>query len=372
MTRSRCLRLALIISLILIHAWQELLYASEITPVDEKKTLSKTEEKQKWATSPVIASSPETGLILGGMLFYFLHDANHRNNTSTIDVIGFGTTKGQYRFLVSPDMYFSRNLYHLNTKLSAKFWKANFYGIGNNSPDNPEEYESTNIEIDISFERYFLDNFSIGPAFSYEKESMNVRPGGVFSTSEIKGSENGTYSGIGFSMGYDTRDNFNSPLRGDFLRYKYLNYNNAFGSDYDFRVQSIDLRHYFQTSKDTTLALAAHSRFSRGDVPFLYLSTPDGTDILRGIEKGRYLDRDLLALQSEFRFPIKQKFSGAVFYELAQVASDLEKMQIKDFKSSVGAGIRYALNQEEKFNLRFDFSWVDNGPGLIVNIREAF
>ena len=41
------------------------------------------------------------------------------------------------------------------------------------------------------------------------------------------------------------------------------------------------------------------------------------------IDNGRYLDRDLFALQSEFRYPIKGKFSGTVFAEVAQVASDI-------------------------------------------------
>ncbi len=355
-------RSLLITGLILIYTWQGVLYAAETTP----------EKRKKWASTPVIASSPETGLILGGMLFYFLHDASHQNNTSTIDIIGFGTTKGQYLFRVSPDMYFSQNQYHLNTELSADFWKANFYGIGNNSPDNPEEYESTTLGIFISLERSFLDNFSFGPALIYKNESMDTKPGGVLSTGNVKGSVNGTYTGLGFGIGYDTRDNGNAPLSGDFVRYEYLNFYKAIGSDYDFRIQKLDLRHYFPLSKKRTLAFAGHYSSSRGDVPFRYLSSPDGSDVLRGIENGRYLDRDLLAVQSEFRFPIKNKFSGSIFFELAQVADSLNKMQINDFKSSAGAGFRYSLNQEERLNLRFDFSWVDSGFGLIVNVREAF
>ncbi len=36
------------------------------------------------------------------------------------------------------------------------------------------------------------------------------------------------------------------------------------------------------------------------------------------------------------------------------------------------SGLRYTLNPEQRFNLRADIGWVDDGIGVIVNIREAF
>ena len=35
-------------------------------------------------------------------------------------------------------------------------------------------------------------------------------------------------------------------------------------------------------------------------------------------------------------------------------------------------GLRYALNSEQRFNIRLDIAWVDDGIGVVVNIREAF
>ena len=99
---------------------------------------------------------------------------------------------------------------------------------------------------------------------------------------------------------------------------------------------------------------------------------PDGTLILRGIENGRYRDKDMVALQSEYRVPVHGKFSGTVFAEAAQVAPRLGDMVANRFITSVGMGFRYALNPSQRFNVRGDVAWVDNGMAMIINVREAF
>ncbi len=61
-----------------------------------------------------------------------------------------------------------------------------------------------------------------------------------------------------------------------------------------------------------------------------------------------------------------------LFTETAQVASDYSMFSIDEFKYGVGAGLRYALNPSERFNIRLDVSWVDKGLGFVFFIKEAF
>ena len=55
-----------------------------------------------------------------------------------------------------------------------------------------------------------------------------------------------------------------------------------------------------------------------------------------------------------------------------QVANDYSDIEFSSFKTSIGLGIRYALNPEQRFNIRADIAWVDGGFGAVINVREAF
>ncbi|MBU0674513.1 MAG: BamA/TamA family outer membrane protein [Proteobacteria bacterium] len=331
-------------------------------------------DQQRWAAFPVIASSPETGMMLGGMLFHFRPVEVPGQQASTIDLMAFGTTKGQYGLTFSPNILLASGAYRINAVVGGSLWKANYYKPGNDSPDLSEKYEVTSLTGNLTLERRWFDSLVFDLLGFYDKSEIDVATGGMLATGQVLGTKDGTYVGLGMGGGYGTRDNTNAPTCGVVARYRYVKYAEGFGSDLDFSLQNVELRYYRKIGwrKDSVLALAVDVKGADGEVPFRYLSSPDGTMILRGIENGRYRDRDMISLQSEYRFPIYKKISGTVFVEAAQVAPRLGDLEINEFKSSLGSGFRYALNQDQRFNIRADVAWVDNGIGVIVNIREAF
>ena len=375
---KRIRRIWAIYSLLLYLLLPQFVNAAENSSTDQDRAMERSAEMPgrppRWIPFPVIASSPETGLMLGGMLFYFFPVTQPEQQASTVDLMAYGTTKGQYSFSLTPNIFLNNGLYRLNATLYDDFWRANYYPIGNDSPDLAEKYDSTTIGVKCTVERRIFETYLVDFIARYETVKMDVEAGGLLATGNVFGSTDGEYAGIGLALGYDSRDNTNAPAQGVLARYEYVNYNQGVGSDLDFSVQTADLRYYLKTVwlQDSVLAFAAQLRISNGDVPFRQLSTPDGTLILRGIEAGRYRDKDMLAVQSEWRFPIKAKFSGTVFAEAAQVAPTPSDFAVADFKTSLGVGLRYALNPEERFNIRADIAWVDDGIGAILNIREAF
>jgi outer membrane protein assembly factor BamA len=311
--------------------------------------------------------------MLGGMLFYFFPTDVPGKQASTIDTMVFGTTKGQYLLQVAPNVFFDDGRYRLNATLSRSLWQANYYGIGRDSPDVAEKYKSSLIQGLLTLERRFGEVFVVDLLGAYDSSRTTVKQGGLLETGRVAGYSDGTYNGLGIEGGYDTRDSTNAPHEGIVARYRYMRYATSLGSDLAFSQQNWDFRYYQSTAwmQDSVIALAATVRRSYGEVPFRYLSSPDGTLILRGIENGRYRDRDMLALQSEFRAPIRGRFSGTVFAEAAQVAPTMGDMNHR-FITSLGVGFRYALNPDQRFNVRGDLAWVDHGMGLIIYVREAF
>ncbi len=341
-------------------------------PAIENNESHGTHATKSWTLFPVVAYNSETGLIFGVSTFYFPRSSDKISNKSSVDIISFGTTKGQFFLSLMPDLYSNNNTYRLRTKMKISSWKSDFYGIGKNTPDISEEYKTTSYGLELSLDRRFPWGFTLGPVADVRWENVRSPSGGMIESGMIAGGGKGLYVGLGISAGYDTRDNNNAPHSGILARYEYVNYITGIGSDLDFQTHKFDLRHYVPTSRRTTFAIAAHMRISRGEIPFRMLSAPDGVQILRGIENRRYIDRDLLAFQTEFRFPVQGKISAAVFADVAQVEDDFANLKMDEFTTSVGGGLRYALNQEKRLRMRLDMAWVDSGFGVVVSFREAY
>jgi len=381
---GRCGLIFFVILIYSLHLNEGILHAreappsEEATPADGQKTGEESEKNdfQKWAFFPVIASETETGLQLGGMVVRFFEPESSGLRTSTIDLVAFGTTEQQYYSGLSSDYYFKKDLYRLNFAFSGRLWPANFYGIGSDSnEDDKEKFESTAFDTAIAFERKFHDIVYAGIQYKFENSWIDQEspdPGGTIAGGRVLGAEGGIRSGLGAIVSLDTRDNLNDSRTGELIQTGVLFFKDGFGSDFDYSMYTLDMRKYITLAGVTGLGIRGYAQVLRGDIPFQDLSSPDGYGILRGIEKGRYRDRDLIAFEAEWRFPIYKRFGGTLFTETAQVAHDITDLYHDNWVTGAGAGLRYALNPSEKFNIRIDVAWVDSGFGLTIGMREAF
>lgn len=344
-----------------------------VSDPDSRVSESKKDDFQKWVFFPVIGSSSETGLLLGGLAVRFIEPSAQDIRTNTIDFLAFGTMEEQYQVIIAPNFYFEDELYHFNLALGGALWPANYYGIGNDTlEDDKEEYDSKAFEANCLFERRIRDGFYAGVNYIIRNEEVDAAANGLLSDDEITGFEGGIQSGLGVAVTWDTRDNLNDARRGSSLELKSGWFRPALGSDFDFDKYELYLRHFVPLTENTGLALGGQINFARGEIPFRELNSPDGSGLLRGIENGRYRDRDMAGLQLEYRFPITGKWGATLFTETAQVAHSIDQLTTDGWKYSFGGGIRYALNPGERFNIRLDLSVVDDGMGVTLNFREAF
>lgn len=96
-------------------------------------------------------------------------------------------------------------------------------------------------------------------------------------------------------------------------------------------------------------------------IPFQRLLVNDNPDVLRGYRSFRFRDRGLVALNSEYRFPVLMKQhtggSGVDLYPLAdwgQVFDKSKQIGFRDMKFSYGLGLR-----------------IESGNGLVARIEWA-
>lgn len=344
---------------------------SNLSVAGEKNSSPEKKEFQHWAAFPAIAYNAETGLLLGGLLVHFIEPVNPNDRTSTIDLLLTTTSKQQYSLMLSPNFYLKNNSYHIEAFAEVKYWPANYYGIGSDSPDEPAKYEATDREIRLAMERKFFDSIYVGGIYHYKDESHVLEASPLFDAG-VTGADGGVQSGLGLIFSYDSRDKVNDARKGLYFKYTGIEYGSSLNSDYRYTSQELKLYKYLTLHGKAGLALGGYLRSSRGEVPFRSLSTPDGIRILRGIERGRYRDRDLLALQAAYRFPLAARWGAVVFADTTQLANTLADLSSQEWKSSIGAGLRWALNPVERLNVRLDVSYVENQPGLVLEIRDAF
>ena len=335
-------------------------------------TLFAESDSRRWAFLPVIAGSAETGVQLGVYAAHFLPYDPVKSRPSSVNGAVIGSLKKQIQGIVAPDLYVLQDKYHLEGYLIVRKWPANFYGVGNNSPERPEKYDARGFELSLTLQQSPYKNIFVGPYYRLFWEDISPDNLGAFAG--VRGATGFRSSGLGVWAVYDTRDNPNAARAGGFVRYTGIVYHKIFGGDAHYRVQTFEVRRYFSVGTASSLGFASYFRHVHGDVPFRDLSSPDGAFTFRGIEKGRYRDRDVLTLQSEVRFPLFGPFGMTLFGELAQVAPGPDDFSFKfnAFKTSVGGGLRYALNPEQRFNVRLDTNWVDGAFGITINVKEAF
>ena len=123
---------------------------------------------------------------------------------------------------------------------------------------------------------------------------------------------------------------------------------------------------------------------SFGEVPFLQLYKLGGLEMLRGFHQTRFRDRNYLAAQIEYRYPIYKSFGGALFGAIGDVCEEMDELSIRKVKAAAGIGVRYRLAKTNNLNLRFDFalnnirrisgisSDDDTYYGIYVALMEAF
>ena len=160
------------------------------------------------------------------------------------------------------------------------------------------------------------------------------------------------------------------PTSGSYHQISYARAAKAFGSDFSFTAVTFDLRHYRTVFNDKIFAVKGLVGLGFDDMPFQIMYTL-GTHI-RGYQITRFLDKNIVAAQAEYRQHIAGRFGYIVSGGFGQVAEKIGKVSMGEFKSSFGVGLRFALIPEHNVNLRIDMGIGDDDSSFDINLGEAF
>ena len=325
---------------------------------------------------PILMYTPETCMAGGLMMNYHFQKAD-ANRPSVFMPSMIYTQNKQISMELSTDIYWQQEEYHFNSYICYNKFPDKFYGIGNQTTDDMEEdYTPKRYQLQLNFQKRFLSHIYAGLQYELEKNTMTeLEDGGLLETGLISGSSGGSVSGVGISVNYDSRDDVFYPAQGGYYQFSAKKFSEIFGSDFSFTRIMLDARRYYQVNHSHVIAVNGYLNFMTGMPPFNMMSLLGEVgerNLLRGYYQGRFRDRQMIALQAEYRVPLWWRFGAAAFAGIGDVAHDVDQFQMNELKYSYGLGLRFRLSSQEKINVRIDFGLGEDTSGLYFTIGEAF
>ena len=359
---------------------------SEIGPMEDTLNLntidlafspSKT-LAEKWPEDLVIAPipgySPQLGwnLTLGGAYFLHIGDEDSETPPSTIGGFVMGAENGSYAYGGGA------NLHLLNDDFRLKFGAAymdvryQFYGIGNEQNEsglrldllqNGPMYFATGSwrvwkklylglgylsgDIDTQFRLILPEQPFFDPTISLKLAAINI------------------------PVEIDTRDHEQFPRDGWLVNARSIIYRESVGSDFDAETVKITANRYLPMRDQDVLALRLMVKATSEDTPFFLLSTFGGSSDLRGYPSGRYRDRMMYAMQSEYRWQYNDNWIFTGFAGFGEVADSFSNFG-ENFLPAAGVGARYVLSKKHRISLSADLAVGNDGVEFYFGVGEAF
>ncbi len=344
----------------------------------EQMAESKNEKKRSHGIAgfPIVFYTPETRFAGGaaGLYYYSPFSDSNELRPNQVGLAGYYTQNKQYFIGAYTEQYYRGD--KINLAVSSNFTKFpdKFWGIGaDTDADSEEQYTPFEFMVRASCLWQVDSDFYIGPLYHFAILGMReTEEGGLLAVGDIPGSDGTRASGGGIHLTWDRRDNVFSTFYGALLQLKALVYREELGGGENFAQLELDYRQFFQLMKQHVFAVEYKMTLSSGTIPFQLLPRMGGSDLMRGYYKGRYRDKQYIAIQSEYRYPIFWRFRGVFFGAIGQVAPAVDEFEFDGIKVAGGAGIRFVWDKGQRINVRFDVGISDTGVEYYLNVKEAF
>ncbi len=367
---DHCLRTILLLLLVFV------LFAAEPALGDVETDAETGREKRiGYLIIPFPIYTPETkaAFTLTGMV-HFRKDKMSR--PATVMAFLAYSQLGQFRAAGRAQSYIADGRLHIAGSVGGAKWPDKFFGIGtDNTEDDEEDFTSRSFTGRLALQYRLGKHLKAGLHTEFQHyEITKTEAGGMLDTGNVQGAHGGNIFGIGPIVTIDSRDDSFFPRTGVYGQFSAVLFPDSLG-DYDFQRYRADLRRYFPAGEKGVVAIQAYINATRGDIPFTHLSQiggGGGFSLVRGYYSGLFRERDVAALQGEYRMQVWKKLGAAVFGSTGAIGPDLFRARELAIKPAGGFGLRYRVGGEETINLRLDFALGKDSSGVYFNILESF
>lgn len=324
------------------------------------------------ALLPLIYYTPETSWVFGGgaVANFNLGEGNHTYESQ----VAAGLAYSLFNQVLSYSSWRVYTQENKNLFLGEIGWYRYvyfFYGIGNQVQESDQEaYDARYPRLRFSYARQLGPNFYLGLRYSFDNFKITqLAEGGLLETNNYIGKEGGIISGLGPLFIYDSRDDQLYPTRGNYLESSFQQFGNYLEGDFKYSNLLIDARKLFPVKNDQVLATNFFAQFNSEGTPFFALGQLGGNKVLRGLFEGKYRDRNLVALQGEYRWMFLPRWGAVAFGGIGNVFSSANPFEFDQTKLAYGVGGRFKLTKKKKLNLRLDLA---HSPGESLQFYFTF
>lgn len=337
---------------------------------------------------PAAGYSLQTGLaaVLSGNLGFYTGSPKDPN--AKISSILSSVTYSQYQQIIFPvqaDIWSKNGKYNIIVDWRYLAYPSTTFGLGGHSDINGGYTINFNyIKLHQTLLRKLAHDLYGGIGLYYDY-AWNVRqvnpPTDVITDFERYGlTKTVTAAGPAFRLLYDNRKNQINPAGGWYGNIIYRPNFTFMGSDNNWQSLLVELRKYIplSASKHNVLAIWSYNWLTvGGKPPYLLLPSTGWDDFYntgRGYIQGRYRGRDMLYLETEYRFNLTPNglLGGVVFANAQSFSKELSK-QLSVIAPGAGVGLRIKLNKFSGANLCIDYGFgIEGSKGLSVNLGEVF
>ena len=366
---------------------------------------------------PVIASTPNEGVIYGALTAFLLHDKKDEVSTLVAPQVNFnknfGTTVSFFgTFYPSPDRNWEFNISRstkVNEDYEMKFrdktlldkklemnafifaytdGSARFFGFqSDSSTQNETNYGDKEIGFTFSAGYEFFDHLQlvVGERF----KDVSIKRGAVtvvpfirdrFTADQVPGINGFTAHAQKLSLVYNSLDSRDMATKGFYAKASIEGSAKWLGSATSYRHYEAEVKQYFplDNARYITVARLAYNQTLGGDVPFLERSVLGGETTLRGYGRYRFIDSSFFLCNLEERirlfrwavFNVNTDWEVAPFIDLGAVMESLDKATSRNFEFNPGIGFRAVVRP----NIvgRVDIGVGKDGPQVFVGLGYPF
>jgi outer membrane protein assembly factor BamA len=284
------------------------------------------------------------------------------------------TGKGQTRIGIEGERWSPGNTRRLAASLQWQEWPLPFYGIGDRTETSAREiFTPRGITATLTGQQRIRGAWYLTTGLTHVDQRITTDSTGTLRQTSPVGLRGGRSSELSLGLLSDTREHLFAPRGGHLVHVSYARADQTLWSDFSYGRLRLDARAYRPLAGQHVLAAQWLFVAVDGAAPFDRLALVGGSDILRGYALGRYRDRIVSALQTEYRSPMVHGVGAVLFGGAGVAAERLSSIGDRRLLPTYGVGLRAQIDRAQRTAVRADLGrGRDGASGLYIGFNQAF
>ena len=328
---------------------------------------------------PIIITEPAVGFGLGAAVAYFhapkeLDPEEHSHHGPPSISVGFGgkTDNGTYFYGGAHMGVWKDDHIRYMGALAKMNINMTFYLDGRNDGFSLDKGIGFNIDGTFLLQeakfRLRESNWWIGANYIYITAENTFDLGSILPPELPNPGFDFDLGGLGFVVQYDGRNTVFTPSSGISAKFDYKNFDDNWGSDYDYDDYKVSIFHYTPFGDYSSLGLRLQAQTVSGDVPFF--SYPFVS--LRGIPAMRYQGETAVTGEVEYLWGVTPRWTVVFFGGAGQTSSISRFSETSQTVAAGGLGFRYRLARKQGLQAGVDIARGPEDTSVYLTVGSAW